>query len=129
MHHAPPMVYPAPVPHALLTWSDAGIVGPAPAHQTPRAASDRGPVLRLLDHHDTRYDAAWILTIPGGHEPTEGLARRVREKAASADVHVVEIDDPSDYKKLFRALSLLVVAAKRAFPAEGWSIDVLLSAG
>jgi len=33
---------------ALITWSDAGTVGPRPAHHAPRPATDRGPVRRLL---------------------------------------------------------------------------------
>jgi len=38
----------------LLTWSDRGVDGPAPTHQTRRAASDRGPVLRMLDETPRR---------------------------------------------------------------------------
>jgi two-component system, NtrC family, response regulator AtoC len=44
-------------------------------------------------------------------------------------VRALAVDDPSDYGKLFRALGPVVAAAKRAFPAETWSVDVLLSAG
>jgi DNA-binding NtrC family response regulator len=122
---------PSPRSRALLTWSDAGIEGPAPAHQSPRPASDRGPVLRLLDHADTPYAAIWILTIPAGERPAAGLAATVRgeKNTATVEVHAVEVDDPSDYPKLFRALGPVAAAARRAFPVEAWDLDVLLSAG
>jgi DNA-binding NtrC family response regulator len=122
-------MYDAPVRRALLTWSDAGIVGPAPAHQAPRPASDRGPILRLLDQEESRYDAAWVLTIPAGDEPAQRLARSMRERVARVEVRALEVGDPSDYKQLFHALSPLATAAKRAFSAGSWEIDVLLSAG
>src|SRR5919199_5670756 len=117
------------VKRALLTWSDAGVDGPAPAHHAPRPASDRGPVLRLLDQDESRYDAIWILTIPAGEKPAQALARAARERSANVELRVVDLDDPSDYKQLFRALGPLASAAKRAFPREAWSVDVLLSAG
>src|SRR5262245_6313710 len=67
VHHAPSLVYAAPVvKRALLTWSDAGTIGPAPAHQGPRPGTDRGPIRRLLDQDESRYDAIWLLTIPAG---------------------------------------------------------------
>jgi DNA-binding NtrC family response regulator len=124
------MVYaPRPVKRALLTWSDAGIDGPSPAHHAPRPATDRGPVLRLLDQDESRYDALWILTIPAGAAPAERLAAAARARVPAVDLRTLELDDPSDYEKLFHALRALAAAARRAFPSEGWSIDVLLSAG
>src|SRR4051812_16458116 len=125
MHDASCPVYDAPMPRALLTWSDAGTDGPAPAHQAPRPASDRGPVLRLFDQEESRYDAVWILTIPTGEKRTEGLAAAV--PAALVSVKRLEVDDPSDYGKLYRAIGPVVAAAKAAFTE--WDIDVLLSAG
>jgi DNA-binding NtrC family response regulator len=122
-------MYPAPVQRLLLTWSDAGTVGPTPAHQAPRPASDRGPILRLLDQDEARYEALWILTIPAGEKPAQDLARAAHEKSPRVDIRVLEVDDPSDYRKLFRALGPLAGAAKRAFPPDAWAIDVLLSAG
>jgi DNA-binding NtrC family response regulator len=83
-------------------------------------------VLRLLDQPGSRYDAVWILTIPAGAEPTAALARAA---GAAASVRVVPLDDPSDYAALFGALGPLAAEARRAFPAPGWSVDVLLSAG
>src|SRR4051812_26774749 len=129
MHDASCPVYDAPMPRALLTWSDAGTVGPTPAHQAPRPASDRGPILRLLDQDESRYEALWILTIPAGEKPAQDLARAAKEKAPRVEIRVLEVDDPSDYKKLFRALGPLAAAAKRAFPPDAWATDVLLSAG
>ncbi|MFT3765777.1 MAG: sigma-54 dependent transcriptional regulator [Minicystis sp.] len=117
------------MPRALLTWSDAGVEGPAPAHHAARPASDRGPVLRLLDQDESRYDAVWILTVPAGEKPAGRLAHEVRERAAGAEVRALEVDDPSDYRQVFRAVRPLVTAARRAFPTEAWSVDVLLSAG
>ena len=129
MHDTASVVYAAPVRRALLTWSDAGTAGPAPAHHAPRPAGDRGPVLRLLDESDRRYDAAWILSIPAGREPTEKLARAAQGRCGEASVRVIEVDDPSDYRKLFRALGPVIAAARRDFPPGAWTIDVLLSAG
>ena len=127
VHH--PGVYAPSVRRALLTWSDAGILGPSPAHQGPRPASDRGPILRLLDQDESRYDALWILTIPAGEEPAQRLARAAQAAVSGVEVRVLEVDDPSDYKKLFGALGPVAAAARRAFPAEAWTLDVLLSAG
>jgi len=113
---------------ALLTWSDAGTLGPKPAHQAPRPASDRGPILRLLDQDEIHYDAAWVLSVPSGEKPARALAKAMNERITAVEVRVTEVDDPSDYGKLFRALGPIVSAAKRAF-SKGFSLDVLLSAG
>jgi len=127
---APAPVYRAPVKRALLTWSDAGTEGPTPAHQAPRPAGDRGPILRLLDQDESRYDALWILTIPAGTVPAERLAAAARlAPVPEVLVRALEVDDPSDYAKLFRAVGPVATAAKAAFPRDDWSIDVLLSAG
>ncbi len=114
---------------ALLTWSDAGTVGPKPAHHAPRPADDRGPVLRLLDQPDSRYDAVWILTIPAGEAPSGHLAGEIRKKGADASVRTVGVADPSDYAALFRELGAVASEARRAFPAPAWSTDICLSAG
>jgi DNA-binding NtrC family response regulator len=129
VHDAPPPVYLAPVKRALLTWSDAGVDGPAPAHQAPRPRGDRGPVLRLLDQEESRYDALWILTVPAGKTPSERLAEEARAKVGAVSVRVLDVDDPSDHEKLFRALGPLAEEARRAFPAPSSRLDVLLSAG
>ncbi|MGK4002195.1 sigma-54 dependent transcriptional regulator [Sorangium sp. So ce1036] len=113
----------------LLTWSDAGTLGPAPAHQGRRPDSDRGPVQRLLDQDESRYDAIVILTIPAGEAPSRALAERARARAPRVELRVVDVDDPSDHAKLFRAVGPLAGQLKRAFPEAGWAIDVLLSAG
>src|SRR5690348_7876395 len=92
---------------ALLTWSDAGTVGPRPAHHAPRPGTDRGPVLRLFDQPESVYDAAWIFTIPAGEAPTRVLAAEVERTGAATQVRVVDVADPSDYAALFHALGPL----------------------
>jgi len=114
---------------ALLTWSDAGILGPRPAHHAPRPTADRGPVRRLLDQPESRYDAVWILTIPTGEPPARALAEEIRVTGAVPTLRMIEVADPSDYAALFGALGPLAAEARRAFPAPSWSTDVLLSAG
>ena len=123
------MVYRAPVNRALLTWSDAGTVGPSPAHHGKRPSSDQGPVLRLLAQDETRYDAVVVLAIPTGVAPAQRLVDTIAERTAQAEVRVVDVDDPSDHAKLFRALAPIVKELKRRFPAGEWALDVLLSAG
>ena len=83
-------------------------------------------MLRLLDQPESGYDAVWILSIPTGEAPTRALAASI---GPTASARVVPIDDPSDYAALFAALGPIAAEARRAFPAPGWSIDVLLSAG
>lgn len=111
---------------ALLTWSDAGTVGPKPAHHAPRPKTDRGPILRLLDQPESVYDAVWILTIPAGAAPAGALAAQIGEHA---EVRVVPVDDPSDYAALFRELGPIAKEARRAFAPPAFALDVLLSAG
>lgn len=127
---------PAPVHHApvtsrraLLTWSDAGVVGPSPSHQTPRPTTDRGPILRLIEHGDVQYEAAWILTIPAGKAPADSLCKTLRSRIAHVESAIADTDDPSDYARLFRLLGPVVARAKTELLAKGIEIDVLLSAG
>jgi two-component system, NtrC family, response regulator AtoC len=114
---------------ALLTWSDAGTVGPKPAHHAPRPTADRGPVLRLLDQSESRYDAVWILTIPAGESPARALADDIRETGVVPSIRVIDVVDPSDYAALFGALGPVAADVRRAFPSPEWSTDILLSAG
>lgn len=125
------MVHDAPVStrRALLTWSDAGVVGPSPSHQTPRPATDRGPVLRLVEHGDAAYDVAWVLSIPAGEVPARALCQSLRARIAHVELAVPDTDDPSDYARLFRLLGPVVARAKTDLLSAGFEIDVLLSAG
>jgi two-component system, NtrC family, response regulator AtoC len=125
------LVHDAPVSsrRALLTWSDAGIAGPSPSHQSPRPASDRGPVLRLLEHGETTYDVAWVLSIPAGEMPARTLCQTLRTRIGHVELAVTSTDDPSDYAQLFRLLGPIVARAKNELLANGCEIDVLLSAG
>jgi two-component system, NtrC family, response regulator AtoC len=112
----------------LLAWSDRGIEGPAPAHQARRPATDRGPVLRLLDETPRRdtYQHAILLTVPRGLARAQALADDMRSQVATVEVRSVEVDDPSDYAALFAALGPLV--AELALTERG-PLDVLLSSG
>lgn len=114
---------------ALLTWSDAGVVGPSPSHQVPRPTTDRGPILRLMEHGDTSYDVVWVLSIPAGEIPARSLCQTLRAHVAEVDLTIVETDDPSDYARLFRLLGPLVTRAKTDLLAAGFEVDILLSAG
>jgi DNA-binding NtrC family response regulator len=112
----------------LLTWSDRGIDGPAPAHQVRRPPSDRGPVLRLLDETPRRdsYHRAVLLTVPSGLARAQTLAEDMKPQVGDIEVRVVEVDDPSDYAALFEALGTLVADLERG---DARPLDVLLSAG
>jgi two-component system, NtrC family, response regulator AtoC len=123
------MVQAAPARRLLLTWSDRGIEGPAPAHHRERPAADRGPILRLLEHTERRhrYDRAVVLTVPRGQGPAQRLAAEMREHVPDVDVRQLAVSDPSDYAALFTELSPLVDELGRA--ADPWHTDVLLSAG
>src|SRR6185436_7574910 len=112
----------------LLTWSDRGVDGPAPAHQAKRPVSDRGPVLRLLDETPRRdsYERALVLTVPGGQGRAHALAEEMKAQVGDVEVRVVPIDDPSDHAALFTALGPLVAELDRTARAP---LDVLLSSG
>jgi DNA-binding NtrC family response regulator len=108
----------------LLTWTDrAG--GRIPDHHGPRPSSDRGPILRLLEHGDARYARVVLLCIPRSREPTEQLAAELREQIAKVELRELDVDDPSDYAQLFAALG----PAIGDLHAEHLECDVLLSAG
>jgi len=112
----------------LLTWSDRGIDGPAPAHQARRLASDRGPVLRLLDETARRdaYHRAVVLSVPAGLARAHALAGDMAAQVGAVEVRVIGVDDPSDYAALFAALGPLAAELERG---ERANVDVLLSSG
>ncbi len=103
----------------LLTWTDRA---PAAEHHAPRPSSDRGPVLRLLDHE--RYDRVVVLVPDGSIRPARALVEEARTLAGKVELRVVELADPSDHEQVFAAV-LPVVEELRG--TEG--LDVLLSAG
>jgi DNA-binding NtrC family response regulator len=111
----------------LVTWSDRGVDGPAPAHQARRPPSDRGPVLRLLDETRDTYGRALVLTVRSGLARSHALAGELRERALDVEVRVVDVEDPSDHAALFAQLAPLAGELDRE--AERWKIDVLLSSG
>lgn len=85
--------------------------------------------MRLLEQEESRYDAIWILSIPAGEAPSRALVEQASGLCGDVALRVLDVEDPSEYKQLFRALGGLVAEVERAFPAEAWEIDVLLSAG
>lgn len=123
------MVQSTPAKRLLLTWSDRGIDGPAPAHHKERGAADRGPVLRLVEHTErrARYHRALILTVPGGKSKARALAADLAPHLSDGvEVRELALSDPSDYSALFAQLSPLLSELNRE---SDLSIDVLLSAG
>ncbi|HRC55768.1 MAG TPA: sigma-54 dependent transcriptional regulator [Kofleriaceae bacterium] len=128
------MVRAEPSRRLLLTWSDRGIDGPAPAHHAARPAGDRGPVMRLLEHTERRlrYQRAIVLTVPAGVQRAQALAQDMRTHVPEVQVRELPLEDPSDYAALFSALSPLVAElgdGSPAAPAATPEIDLLLSAG
>jgi DNA-binding NtrC family response regulator len=137
------MVHAAPSRRLLVTWSDRGVDGPAPSHHQARATTDRGPVLRLLEHTERnhRYHRALVLTVPRGEPRARALATEMQAHIPDVEVRTLELEDPSDYAALFAALTPLVaeLSAERvaersakgsgSAPREGWELDLLLSAG
>jgi DNA-binding NtrC family response regulator len=125
------MVIDEPSQRLLITWSDRGLDGPAPAHHVARAASDRGPVLRLLEHTEPRqrYQRAIVLTVPRGRAKAQALASDMAQHVPAIEVREVALDDPSDYNALFAELGPLATELGRQVQRAAWEIDVLLSAG
>jgi DNA-binding NtrC family response regulator len=125
------MVDSEPAKRLLLTWSDRGVDGPVPSYLVARPAADRGPVLRLLDETErrARYHRAVILTVPQGRRRAVALAKEMAAAVEQVDVREVPLDDPSDYRALFRELVPFAAEIERSAPAAAWKIDILLSAG
>lgn len=112
----------------LLTWSDRGTSGPAPAHHSPRRG-DLGPIHRFVEHRGQRYAAARVLCTPASREGAELLVQELRQTLTGAEAPRVEllelpITDPTDYEQLFAALAPAIEALDPRLPC-----DVLLSAG
>jgi DNA-binding NtrC family response regulator len=105
----------------LLTWSDRG-AGPR-THHVPRAESDRGPVLRLLEHQPP-YDRLLVLATPAGLRGARALLRDAERRVGRAEVRLLGVDDPSDHAALFEALGPLVDELR-----DQAELDVVLSAG
>ena len=98
VYHDAQMVSREPVKRLLLTWSDRGIDGPRPAHQSERPAADRGPVMRLIDETErrARYHRAVILTVPRGRAKAQALAADLASHVDLIDIRDVALEDPSD---------------------------------
>jgi two-component system response regulator AtoC len=110
----------------LLTWSDRG-AGTAPDHHGPRPASDRGPVLRLLEVEGARrYDRLLVLVPQGGLPGARRLQEEASGKVGRVELRSVDLLDPSDYAELFSTVSPVVEELRRTRREE---LDVLLSAG
>ena len=57
------------------------------------------------------------------------IDRRCGRKVESVETRVLDVADPTDYGKLFRALAPICAELKRKHPPESWTVDVVLSAG
>ncbi|HSO32477.1 MAG TPA: sigma-54 dependent transcriptional regulator [Labilithrix sp.] len=113
----------------LVTWSDRGVDGPTPAHQSRRPTADRGPVLRLLEEAESDYDKALLLSVPTGLRRARELSEDMKRHVGEVEVRGVDLHDPSDYGALFKELTPLATEIDRSFAAPRWEVDVLLSAG
>ncbi|HRI68209.1 MAG TPA: sigma-54 dependent transcriptional regulator [Polyangium sp.] len=85
--------------------------------------------MRLIEHGDTSYDIAWVLSIPAGEVPAGSLCQTLRNHVEHVELTIADTDDPSDYARLFRLLGPLVSRAKTDLLAAGFEIDILLLAG
>jgi two-component system, NtrC family, response regulator AtoC len=122
------VVRPTSAQPLLLAWSDRGVEGPSPSHHARRPASDRGPVLRLLEQDESRgrYGELWVLTTPAGEGPARALMREAEPLVGRVELRALPVDDPSDYNWLFRALRPIAREIGRGAERP---IDVLLSSG
>ncbi|PRQ08525.1 Transcriptional regulatory protein ZraR [Enhygromyxa salina] len=120
------LVTSSPPMRTLLTWSDRGRDGPAPDHQGQRPRSDRGPLMRLLEHGEG-WDRVVVLCLEDGGRAAAGLVRELREldHAPAVELRILELDDPSDHAQLFTVLGPTVAQ----FRGDSGSLDVCLSAG
>jgi DNA-binding NtrC family response regulator len=115
----------------LITWSDRGADSRAPAHHGQRPATDCGPVMRLW-HESGRqkpYDKVVIVAPESGRRGATRLLADLAQVACEARVHLLTLDDPSDYEGLFALLAPLASALDAEHPEQHWQCDVLLSAG
>ena len=110
----------------LVTWSDRGVTG-----RTGRGdgAHDEGPVLRLLRQPEAGpYGKVWVLSSREGKAGAERLVSELDRFSPAAELRVLNVGDPSDYARVFKALGPVVEELTEAV-ASGWELDVLLSAG
>src|SRR5689334_16211182 len=122
MKYSPPM-------RILVTWSDRGRDGPSPAHHGTRPSSDRGPVVRLVEHGEG-WDRAIVLTTDEGRHAAATLLRELREHGLpDVELRVLEVDDPTDHAQLFRALGPIVEELAELIKHGDAHVDVCLSAG
>jgi two-component system response regulator AtoC len=103
----------------LLTWVDHGY-----AEGRDHAGPDPGPVVRLVEVGDVRYDAARVLCTRATRYGARTLAAVLRRDVDAVDTLELDVTDPSDHAQLFRALGPVIAD----LPADA-EVDVLLSAG
>ncbi len=110
----------------LLTWTDRSSLDSPRSHRVKRAASDKGPLLRLLEQKESEraYDEAWVLTTPLYESTTRELASAMKEFVPEVRVLVLPIIDPSDHELLFRALMPVIHEVP-----EDARVTTVLSAG
>ncbi|HMV70004.1 MAG TPA: sigma-54 factor interaction domain-containing protein, partial [Myxococcota bacterium] len=100
----------------LLTWLDHTF--------GDGRGADRGPVVRLIEVGDARYDAVRLLHVPGDRRAARALARELRRSAGAVDLVEADVTDPSDHEQLFAALGSVIDDLP-----DGADVDVLLSSG
>jgi DNA-binding NtrC family response regulator len=85
--------------------------------------------MRLVEQAESQYDAALLLSVGQGRVGADALAAELRRLVREVDVRPLSVDDPSDFKQLFRALGKVTPQLDKLWPRPAWQVDVLLSAG
>lgn len=104
---------------SLLTWGDRA------AGWQKYGGKDPGPVLRFAAVTDGTYARAVVLCPRRSRAATKALARDLRAHLDEVEVVPIDLEDPSDHKALFDALSPRLPDWRQTLP----DLDVLLSAG
>ena len=84
--------------------------------------------MRLVDESTDPYDSALLLTTPAGRGGADALAKELSRATIATMVRVLDVEDPSDYSQLFRAIEPILPTIAE-WMAPPWHLDLLLSAG
>ncbi|MCH9688742.1 MAG: sigma-54 dependent transcriptional regulator [Deltaproteobacteria bacterium] len=110
------------MPRCLLTWSDRTVTARG-APTTRHGSTDRGPVLRLLEHSDVEYQHVRLITSPRGEAPARELLAEIQARGIGGDLRLLPIRDPTDHGQIFSALDGVTTGLPTG------PLDVCLSAG